>query len=323
MIFVAIIIVDDSRVFRTSLEHYLIEAGYKEVILLSSAVELFSFLYENEKSSEKVSVDVILMDIIMPDMDGIEATRRLKENELYEGIQVIMITATEEEDSVIPAFEAGAIDYINKPVSQLQLLARVRSSLRLKREMDHRKAVNQELIKINEELHKLAATDVLTGISNRRHFDYTIEKEWRRAARYSEELALIIIDVDHFKLYNDFYGHVAGDHCLKKVALAIKRALKRPVDFCARYGGEEFIVLLPDTDLNGGQVVGEVIRNELAGDEIKHEKSKVAEIVTLSMGVSACTPDLEINPYELVKCADEALYEAKRSRNMLVTRAFG
>lgn len=319
----AVIIVDDSKVFRNSLEHYLKKAGYKDVIVLTSAVELFSFLEENEKSESQKSIDVILMDIIMPDMDGIKATKLLKKNEAYEGVQIIVITASEEAESIIPAFEAGAIDYINKPVSQLQLLARVRSALKLKREMDHRKAVNQELIKINEELHRLAATDVLTGIANRRHFDNTIEREWKRSVRNSENIALLILDVDYFKLFNDFYGHIAGDSCLKKVAGAIKASLKRPVDFCARYGGEEFIVLLPQTDLKGAEVVAVAIREELAKLEIEHEKSKIDRLVTVSIGCSACLPELGVAPYELVKCADDALYDAKKIRNTVVARKFG
>lgn len=318
----AVIIVDDSKVFRNSLEHYLKGAGYKDVVVLNSAVELFSFLEENERSAEKKSIDVILMDIIMPDMDGIKATKLLKKHEAYEGAQIIVITASEVEESIIPAFEAGATDYINKPVSQLQLLARVRSALKLKREMDHRKAVNKELIKINEELHRLAATDVLTGIANRRHFDNTIEREWKRAVRNSESLAILILDVDFFKLYNDYYGHIAGDSCLKKVAGAIKASLKRPVDFCARYGGEEFIVLLPQTDLKGAEVVAVAMREELAKLNIEHEKSKIDHLVTVSIGISAFFPDLEIAPYELVKCADDALYDAKKIRNTVVARKF-
>jgi diguanylate cyclase (GGDEF)-like protein len=153
--------------------------------------------------------------------------------------------------------------------------------------------------------------DGLLGIPNRRRFDEYLQQEWRRARRYGTPLSVIMIDIDYFKLYNDHYGHQAGDDCLKKVADVLKRGLRRPADMVARYGGEEFVCVLPDTSLNGAEVVAKEVRRVLFEEAIPHVASQVAGQVTLSMGIAAVIPTDESSAEALLSQADGYLYLAK------------
>ncbi len=164
---------------------------------------------------------------------------------------------------------------------------------------------------LEEHLRDLSFKDSLTGINNRRAFDENLEKEWRRARRNRTPLALMMLDIDCFKAFNDTYGHQEGDSCLKEVARVIMANLKRPADFAARYGGEEFVVLLPETAWDDAVVVAETIRLGVAALEIPHKKSDIAEYVTLSAGVACLVPDEEQSADNLMKVADLALYAAK------------
>ncbi|MBT9312434.1 diguanylate cyclase domain-containing protein [Leptothoe kymatousa] len=165
----------------------------------------------------------------------------------------------------------------------------------------------------NQKLLNQANTDELTQLSNRRHFSHCLAKEWKRLQREQQPLSVILCDVDHFKLYNDTYGHQAGDDCLKAVAQALKQPVKRPADETARYGGEEFVIVLPNTPLEGAQHVAEQIRLQVQGLNIPHRSSKTSDCVTLSLGVACCIPNSKSSPEELVKTADMALYAAKES----------
>ncbi len=178
-----------------------------------------------------------------------------------------------------------------------------------------------ELKKINNELKRQSTIDGLTHIPNRRRFDECIQNEWKRMARQNQPLALIMCDVDHFKLYNDHYGHQAGDDCLREVAAAISGQLRRPADLAARYGGEEFAVVLPNTLVDGACHVAESIREGLLQLEIPHEKSPVHDHVTLSLGVACMSPD-DKNAYEsLIESADKSLFKAKaEGRNRCIPR---
>ena len=171
----------------------------------------------------------------------------------------------------------------------------------------------QKLDTANQELQRLSALDGLTGIPNRRRFDEAMQIEWRRNARTASPLSVAMIDVDWFKQYNDHYGHLAGDDCLRKIATTMQNALKRPGDMLARYGGEEFVAILPSTPLSGGLLIAQNLRDSVRQLGLLHEYSGEEKIVTVSIGVAAITPDYVATPALLIAAADEMLYKAKTS----------
>jgi diguanylate cyclase (GGDEF)-like protein len=173
------------------------------------------------------------------------------------------------------------------------------------------KRTEKALQKANDKLQQLATMDGLTGIANRRRFDDQLKLEWRRLGRESAALSLILCDIDHFKLYNDTYGHQAGDDCLRTVARTMADTARRPADLVARYGGEEFAVILPNTDVEGALRVARDILEAVKGQELAHDSSPVGPFVTLSLGVAAMVPNPQLLPESLVDAADQALYEAK------------
>ncbi|MEB3278100.1 MAG: diguanylate cyclase [Lyngbya sp.] len=184
--------------------------------------------------------------------------------------------------------------------------------------MVHKKA-EEALRSAYVELERLAKLDSLTQIANRRYFEEYLEREWKRLSREKQPLSLILCDVDCFKLYNDFYGHQAGDYCLKEIAQAISRSAKRPADLVARYGGEEFVIVLPNTTLMGGLKVANLIREEVQKLQIPHAKSTVDSYVTVSLGVATTIPHLELSIQTLIRVADENLYQAKhKGRNCAI-----
>lgn len=241
--------------------------------------------------------DLILLDVCLPDLDGLEVCRRLKSNSRLELVPVIFLTARTSGEDEIDGLQAGGIDYITKPINPAVLKARIRNHLELKQSRD--------------ELVRLARTDGLTGLYNRRTFDDLLAREWRRLARTGEPLSVIMMDVDHFKLFNDTYGHGGGDVCLQRVARAAQSALQRPADVVARYGGEEFVALLPETKLDGAIAVAEAIRSAVIAQEIPHATSTTAPHVTLSLGVASTIPQPERDPATVVAFADQQLYAAK------------
>ncbi|HYQ93059.1 MAG TPA: diguanylate cyclase [Candidatus Competibacteraceae bacterium] len=243
-------------------------------------------------------LDLILLDVLMPDMDGYAICDRLKGDQLLRNIPVIFVTGLNEVNEEARGLEAGAVDYLTKPISAPIVKARVRTHLELKRHQDL--------------LHQLACLDGLTCIANRRRFDELLEQEWRRSLRIGQPLSLIMIDVDDFKAYNDHYGHLAGDECLRLVASTLAAAIKRPMDLLARYGGEEFACLLPETNLAGAIVVAQRLVAVVAERQIPHADSGVAAWVTISAGVASLVPSQEQSAIELVGMADTCLYRAKK-----------
>lgn len=248
-------------------------------------------LVENEKP------DLILLDVMMPGMDGYEVCRRLKDAPETQNIPIIFVSARGAVQDQERGFNLGAVDYITKPYELSILRARVRTHVTLKRKSDL--------------LEALVSLDGLTGIPNRRRFDETLKTEWRRAIREQIPLALVMADVDQFKNYNDFYGHGSGDDCLREVAQCLMEAVQRPGDLAARYGGEEFAAILPDCDSDGAQHVAERFRKLVTERGIVHERSAVAPHVTISAGVATHTPTLGELSEDLLKRADLALYHAK------------
>ena len=314
-----ILIVDDSKDSRDLLKAHLKGAGYKDITAAGSAQEAFEALGMNGEHRHTIPFKAILMDVVMPEMSGIEACRLIREDAHLADIPVIMVTAVGEQESLNDAFEAGATDYITKPVKKVELLARIRAVLRLNQEMERRKVREKELIETlkqlseaNRVLTQLSSQDGLTGLANRRHFEEHFLAEWRRAMRDRQPLSLIMADIDHFKLYNDHYGHQGGDDCLRKVAAIIGQVAKRPADVAARYGGEEFVMVLPETPLEGAMRIAEEAATLVRAMQLPHAKSPVGPHITVSMGVATVVPNREKEMKELVERADRALYAAKR-----------
>ena len=315
-----ILVVDDSKSIRDLLGSILRSEGYEKVHYAGSAEEAFKVLGLDSADNNYLDVDIILLDIVMPGLDGIEALKKIKAVDFFKDVPVVMVTKVSELNVLEAAFSAGAMDYIVKPAKETDFLSRVRSFLKLKHEMDERKAREQELLEVtnkltraNNTLKKLSYIDGLTGVGNRRYFDELYAKEWGRARRESCDISLIILDVDFFKMYNDRYGHQAGDECLKKIAQKISDLLKRPVDFVARYGGEEFAIVLPHTDSPGAVFVAEAIRRGLAGLAIDHEDSKISDVITVSMGIGSLIPTRGQSADDFLQSVDGVLYEAKKN----------
>ncbi|MBF0368736.1 MAG: diguanylate cyclase [Magnetococcales bacterium] len=243
--------------------------------------------------------DLILLDITMPGLDGYETCRRLKATPGIQNIPVVFVTALDHEDDETRGLELGAIDYLTKPCSPAIVKARVRNHLELKR--------------VRDTLERLSTLDGLTGVDNRRSFDERLELEWRRALRNRSSIGLLLLDIDYFKGFNDFYGHGAGDECLKQVALTLKGAMRRSSDFFARYGGEEFVAILPQTDENGALSTAEIMRQAVEGLAIPHEKSAIGPYVTISLGGMVLIPHREITPGQWQEATDKNLYAAKKA----------
>lgn len=256
-------------------------------------------------ASESVP-DLILLDVIMPDMDGYEVCRKLKADPILRNVPIIFITAMNQQEDEAIGLELGAVDYITKPFNPTIVRLRIRNQIELKRQRDM--------------LARLSHLDGLTGIPNRRALDEALEREWRRGTRSLRPLSLLMMDIDHFKAYNDSCGHLAGDDCLRAVAQSLKVPLGRAADFVGRYGGEEFLAVLPETDQIGAQIVASEILEGIAQLAIPHPASPLGKTVTASIGVATAIADREHQHTRLLQGADSALYQAKlEGRNRIVT----
>lgn len=283
-----VLLVDDAPANLSLLSHILRE-DYRLQLANSGAkaLELVS----------RTPPDLILLDVMMPEMDGYEVCRRLKANPDTRDIPVLFITAKNQTEDEELGLSLGAMDYIRKPISPPIIKARVRNHIALKQQTDT--------------LKNLSFMDGLTQVANRRYFDSVLDKEIRRSARQQQPLALLMIDVDFFKPFNDHYGHGAGDDCLVQVASAMRRVIQRPMDLLARYGGEEFVALLPETNVAGAVQVAEILRLAVADMQLAHAHSNAAAHITVSIGVGCNMDDLQLPTAELLKRADQALYQAK------------
>jgi diguanylate cyclase (GGDEF)-like protein len=263
--------------------------------------------------------EIVLLDIRLPGMDGYEICRQLKADPKTRDIPVIFVSALDDGLDKARAFEVGGVDYVAKPFSAAEVVARVENQLKLSRLQRQMTQKNTELERANRMLQSLSYLDALTGIPNRRHFDELLDQEWRRALRDESSMCVILIDVDLFKAFNDTYGHQSGDDCLKHVAVEVSGVLRRGGDLAARYGGEEFGVVLPGTEAPGGVLVAEDIRRRVEGLKIAH-KGSPHQVVTISLGMKAVRPGPQDTPETLLAAADRALYRAKElGRNRLVT----
>ncbi|HJV67489.1 MAG TPA: diguanylate cyclase [Geomonas sp.] len=267
--------------------------------------------------------DLILLDIMMPGMDGYQVCSILKANPDTQAIPVIFITAMGSDEDETKGLEAGALDYITKPISPPIVKARVRIHLELKRRRDAMGELARELAEKNRELEILARADGLTGLANRRHFDQVLAAELKRALRSRLELSLILCDIDFFKKYNDRYGHLAGDRCLLAVGELLQDSFRRAGDLAARYGGEEFAVILPDTGVAKAAQLAERLRSGMAALAIPHAATGGLGVVTMSIGVAGGELIREGSPAWLIGMADRALYASKEKGRNAVTVVTG
>ncbi len=255
-------------------------------------------------ASESVP-DLILLDVIMPEMDGYEVCRKLKVDPILRNVPIIFITAMNQQEDEAIGLELGAVDYITKPFNPTIVRLRIRNQIELKRQRDL--------------LARLSHLDGLTGIPNRRALDEALEREWRRGTRSLKPLSLLMIDIDHFKAYNDSCGHLTGDDCLRAFAQSLKIPLGRAADFVGRYGGEEFLAILPETDEKGAMIVALEIQEGLAKLAFPHPASPLGTTVTASIGIATAVASREHKHTWLLQEADNALYQAKQEgRNRIV-----
>jgi two-component system cell cycle response regulator len=411
-----ILIVDDAADNLAVLRKLMSQQGYQTFVASNGERAL--------QIARRVQPDLILLDVVMPGMDGFETCRQLKNHAATQGIPVVFMSARTEADDVVAGFDLGAVDYISKPLRLAEVGARVRSQLQIRSRSENqgeqaerlRTIVNnmaeglliieadgriqftnpacdkylgyregelagrsigellnplvareyldyferyaaapetahshgtREVIirhcdgrsvcmdltltpmylrqplfigllhdithhKLSEDaLQRAAMVDPLTKIANRRHFDSFLEKEWQRALRSGQPLSLVVLDVDHFKLYNDTLGHPAGDACLAQVAQAVSSHALRPTDLAARYGGEEFVLLFAETDADSAHLLAEAIRAHIEALQLPHPRSPTSPWITVSIGVSTIHPNQFDSTEALFVAADRAMYVAK------------
>lgn len=268
--------------------------------------------------------DIVLLEAILPDTDGFHVAKKIRELE-QEGdwSAIIFLSSMSKDEHLERGIEVGGDDYLLKPVRGVVLKAKIRAMHRLLQMQRTWVEVSRQLEAANKELQRLAATDGVTGIANRKAFDELIDREWRRCMRMKKPVTLIMVDIDHFKQYNDIYGHQAGDVCLKAIATQIARSAPRASDHLARYGGEEFALILGETDMTGTRHVANNMRQYIAELGLPHSAS-VTPYVTVSCGISSVVPHADLSLELFLKSANQALSKAKeQGRNKVVFVEFG
>ncbi|MGD9592092.1 MAG: diguanylate cyclase [Candidatus Berkiella sp.] len=308
-----ILVCDDSVINRQIIGGYLQQMGHKAIYADNGqqAIELFT---KNEP-------DLVLIDVEMPGMDGYEATKAIRQScyDFSQWTPIIFVSSYIDDESIVKGIEAGADDYLTKPVSAAVLRAKIHAMRRLAAMRENLidfgkqlREVNEKLMSSNQLLSELSLKDPLTRLGNRRAFEEALSRDCRTAIRENTPLCMLMVDVDNFKSFNDTYGHQAGDYCLQQVAQVLKQGLHRASDFAARYGGEEFAILLADTPFAGGLHVADRVRMGVEALQIQNKRANLG-IVTISIGVACSKIESNFASDALVTAADAALYEAKEA----------
>ncbi|MBM3821468.1 MAG: diguanylate cyclase [Verrucomicrobia bacterium] len=271
------------------------------------------------EEAKQFKPSVILQDLVMPDLDGMTLVREYHSHAETREIPIIVLSSKEDSAIKRDAFLRGASDYLVKLPDAIELTARIRLHASNFATLRALHQSQRELKDANAALQRLSSIDALTGIANRRAFEERYTAEWRRASRAGPPLGLALIDIDAFKMFNDHYGHTAGDECLRRIASELNRSIFRASDLVARFGGEEFAVILPDAGASGVATIAERMRAAIDQLKLDHLKSPFSDHVTISVGASSCIPADCTEASDLIRDADEALYQAKRNgRNRVV-----
>ncbi|MCB1850402.1 MAG: diguanylate cyclase [Gammaproteobacteria bacterium] len=304
-----ILLVDDTQTMRMLMTAILEEFGHNVICCENGEVAVDRYLSEHP--------DLILMDVVMPVMDGYQAAKKIRALD-NDWVPIIFLSTRAEPKDVAAGIDAGGDDYLTKPVDEIILKAKLIAMQRIATMRHKLISVSRDLERANSVLQRQAEVDGLTGLANRRLLDRHLELEIARCTRTNSPLSIIMADLDFFKAYNDHYGHIAGDSCLKKVADTLKDAINRSNDLACRYGGEEFCIVLPDTDQSGVKHVAEQLRKTVENLRIPHIKNGGS--VSLSLGTSTTIPDKNCSADQLIHGADRALYQAKQTgRNKVVS----
>jgi diguanylate cyclase (GGDEF)-like protein len=311
-----VLVVEDSKVTLKAICTYL-ERMHIQPLKAETGRDAIE-IYRNERP------DIILLDGRLPDIDGFDVAQEIRGMEKKKDwTAIIFLTSMTKDEELARGIEVGGDDYLMKPVSEIVLQAKVNAMRRLVEMQRSLIELTHKLNQANKELQQLSATDGLTGLSNRRMYDELSLREWRRCERMKKPFSLVMVDVDYFKLYNDHYGHQAGDECLKTVASQLRRAAPRASDVVARYGGEEFVFALGETDMDGAKWVANHLRQRIADLNIPHVAAELQH-VTIGCGVASVMPDDNLSLDTLLKSADHALYQAKlQGRNKVVGVEYG
>ncbi len=300
-----ILIVDDVSINIQVIANILKKDGYQMSYAQSGKAALVKSNFQD--------FDLILLDVMMPEMNGFEVCIQLKQELKTKDIPVIFLTAKSDTESIVRGFEAGGADYVTKPFNGVELLARVKTRLDLKRSQEalksayqKLKATNEKLLKSQEKLEMVARTDTLTKLSNRFDIIEKMENEKIRFERSQKPFSFILCDIDNFKLFNDQYGHDCGDFVLVSLAERIRSRVRKQ-DGVSRWGGEEFLLLLPETDLEGGRILAESLRETVSSNCYEYDEHKLE--ITMTFGVSSFSQIENIE--QCIKMADSALYKGK------------
>ncbi len=308
-----ILLVDDDPFVRNMLGELLESEGYTIVTATNGREGLDCCLEDRD-------VELVISDMNMDEMDGLEFIKAFRRHDPQ--TPIIILTVNDEITVALDALRSGADDYILKDETITEtILFSIRRVMEKHLLKQRYIRLLEELQRKNRELERLSFLDGLTGIPNRRYFDQTVRREWRRTRREGLRLSLIMIDIDFFKAYNDALGHLQGDDCLRRVSRTLEASLKRPGDMAFRYGGEEFAVILPGTDAAGAMAVAQKIQEAVGALSIPHPRSEIGDTITISLGLTTSPPESPEDREEFIARADAALYAAKQDGRNRITAA--